>query len=307
MADAARVGDHAQSPNSLGMAIKGSDNVEINGRPAVRRCDQGIGLSGPCFFQKWVPVMGSSTVEVNGKPLVRKDDETQHFACGPGVMIDGSPKVVGGVAGTTTDTVSIDELVHYIYEEMMRNKDDPRTQRIKLNNDMFRSSMEPIPFSMSPPFPDWGSFYRAMDQWKDLVGYGKPWDHKPYILQNFGQTAYDPASNTSLTFDTWSNIHYGFVGRAAGFDGGTLKDGAGLAQWLNDHPDASDLVKAGKYAEFLGGGTGQYDHPEDQQAIQIGVDLWEKYKKTGTLTEADVKEAVLKAMGPLGGVTGHMC
>lgn len=300
------MGDHGESATSLGRAVEGSPDVEINGKAVLRVCDKGVGETGPCAGQRWEPIMGSSTIEVNGKPLVRKTDLTQHFACGPGVMIDGSADVEAGGAGALPDQAALDAVVQYIYDEMMRNKDDPRTQRILLNNRMFEASLEPNPFG--PSFPDFGSFYRAMDQWKDLVGYGKPWDHKSTILENYGEYSYDAASDTSLPFDTWSNIHYGFVGRAAGFDEKTLENGAGLAQWLNDHPDASWADKVAKYGEFiLGGDSGQYDHPEDQEAIRIGSELWEKYQRDGTLTEQDVKDAVLANESLLGAVIGQVC
>ncbi|WP_370865971.1 polymorphic toxin type 44 domain-containing protein [Chondromyces apiculatus] len=32
-------------------------------------------------------------------------------------------------------------------------------------------------------------------------------------------------------FDVWSNIHYGYVGRAAGFDRQTLIDGSNRSSW----------------------------------------------------------------------------
>jgi hypothetical protein len=246
--------------------------------------------------------MGSGTVEVNGKPLVRRTDETQHFACGPGKMIDGSPDVEAGGPGVLQNQAAVDALVKYIYDEMMKNKDDPRVKRILLNNDMFKSSL-----TTGEGFPDLGSEYRAMSQWKDLVGYGAPMDHKGPIGENIGTWAYDPASNTGIEYQTWSNIHNGFVGEAAGFDQKTLLDGAGLAQWQHDNPGAGKLETLGKYGEFATGGTAQYDQPDDQAAIKIGGELWEKYKKDGKLTEQDVKDAVLRHKDELTSVTGAVC
>lgn len=286
---AGRVDDHGQSATSRGIAVKGSPDVDVNNKAALRVCDKGTGETGPCTGQRWEPIMGSGTVEVNGKPFVRKTDVTQHFACGPGVMIDGSPNVEVGGPGVLPNQAKIDALVKYIYDEMMKNKDDPRTKSIKGKN-------------------DWGLTYPAMDEWKDVVGYKKPWDHKPDILKKFGEYSYDSAGDMSLPYDTWSNIHYGFVGNAAGFDDKTLNSGAGLAQWLNDNPGASALDKAGKYADFARGvDLSGLDHPEDQEAIKIGEDLWKQYKKTGTLTEKDVKDAVMKKASVLGGVKGQVC
>jgi uncharacterized Zn-binding protein involved in type VI secretion len=299
---ASRVSDHGLSDSgSRGLATKGSPDVDINDKPALRVCDVGKGETGACTGQEWEPIMGSGTVEVNGKPLVRRTDETQHFACGPGRMIDGSPDVEAGGPGVLQNQAAVDALVKYIYDQMMKNKDDPRIKRILLNNQMFQSSLT------SGGMPDLGSEYRALDQFKDLVGYKKPFDQKADIVQSYGQWSYDPATNTSVQYDTWSNVHYGFVGGAAGFDDPTLLNGAGLAQWLNDNKGASALDKAGKYGEFAtGGDTARYDEPTDQEAIKIGSDLWKKYQKDGKLTEADVKDAILKST-KLKAFAGHAC
>jgi hypothetical protein len=42
------------------------------------------------------------------------------------------------------------------------------------------------------------------------------------LLHLYGSTPY--------YYDVWSNVHYGYVGRAAGFSTSTLRDGAGLEQ-----------------------------------------------------------------------------
>ena len=303
---AGRVGDHGQSPGSRGVAVNGSPDVDINDKPALRVCDKGTGETGPCAGKIWEPVMGSATVEVNGKPLVRKTDMTQHFACGQGQMIDGSPDVEVGGPGALPSIPTLDALVKYIYDEMMKNKDDPRVQRILRNNQMFQNSLNPSPFG-GPTMPDMFSMKRAMDQWKDLVGYGAPMDHKGPIRSAYGPWSYDPASNTSIEYQTWSNVHYGFVGQAAGFDEKTLLDGAGLAQWSKDNPNAGTWETLGKYGEFIGGDTAKYDQADDQAAIKIGTALWKKYKETGTLTEQDVKDAILQNKGALQSATGPVC
>jgi uncharacterized Zn-binding protein involved in type VI secretion len=287
--------------------VKGSKNVEINGQAVVRMCDSGIGETGPCVGRRWKPIMGSATVLANGRPLVRRNDATQHYACGPGVVIDGSPNVEAGGASAEPNQATVDAVVKYIYDEMIRNKEDARTQAIRTYNQRFLQSMEPNPYGMGTSSPDWYSFYRAMDEWKDLVGYDKLWDHKSFIRKEYGEYSYDLATNTSLPFDTWSNIHYGFVGEAAGFDQGTLLNGAGLAQWLNDHPNASRAEKLAKYAGFMLGGTADYDLPEDREAIRIGTALWKKYEEEGTLTEQDVKNAVMNSTNLLGALTGPVC
>lgn len=54
-------------------------------------------------------------------------------------------------------------------------------------------------------------------------------------------------------YDIWSNIHYGYVGRAAGFDSNTLQTGAGL------------------------GGIAGANDAADVLSVSIGTSLWETY------------------------------
>lgn len=286
---AARVGDHGESPSSRGVARKGSEDVDINDKPALRVCDYGVGETGPCTGGRWEPIMGSDSVEVNGKPLVRQTDATQHFKCGQGKMVDGSPDVEAGGEGKPPKLPTIDELVKYIYDEMMKNKDDKRIQAMKSG----------------------AGWPRVMNQgnlkaFADLVNYGKPMDHKKPIRDTYGPWSYDQTADTSIEYQTWSNLHYGFVGREAGFDEDTLLDGAGLAQWRHDNPNASDWEHFQKNSQFATGSTKQYDQPEDQAAIKAGSELWEKNQK-GKITEQDVKDIILKYKDQLVSAKGMAC
>jgi len=79
---------------TVGPAIVGSPNVNINGLPAVRVMDKG--MHAPCCGPAmWTAVAGAPTVFVNGKPAFRMNDAAQ--SCG-GVMklIEGSPDVIIG-------------------------------------------------------------------------------------------------------------------------------------------------------------------------------------------------------------------
>ncbi|MBC7264519.1 MAG: hypothetical protein H5T64_09240 [Chloroflexi bacterium] len=75
------------------------------------------------------------------------------------------------------------------------------------------------------------------------------------------------------SFDTWSNIHYGYVGIAAGFSADALLDGAGLEQF------GSDILAYRKWPQAVPGVSGvrRFDQLYDQAAIQVGVDLWKTY------------------------------
>ncbi|MFT3772521.1 MAG: polymorphic toxin type 44 domain-containing protein [Minicystis sp.] len=112
------------------------------------------------------------------------------------------------------------------------------------------------------------------------------WDHKPTITKQFGHWAYDPESNTSYCYDVWSNIHFGYIGAASGFSGGMLKNGAGAAQAIAGTSDVS--IFGSEYwrrrfetlgdADFLAA----YDDPKDQEAINTGIDLWNKHGENVT-------------------------
>ena len=129
----------------------------------------------------------------------------------------------------------------------------------------------------------------ALVSWKDLVNNGAQWDHKSEIIEKFGKWSHDPTTNTFYFFDIWSNIHYGFIGAAAGFSEWMLLAGAGYAQvnagtsppgyWSRRFETLGD-------ADFLAA----FDDPLDQVAIKIGVNLYET--RGGALTVDDLIKQV---------------
>jgi hypothetical protein len=60
--------------------------------------------------------------------------------------------------------------------------------------------------------------------------------HKPYILKTFNfrnlkrPQQHHKLGNFIYYHDIWSNLHYGYVGTAAGFSESELLDGAGIEQ-----------------------------------------------------------------------------
>ncbi|WP_343242604.1 polymorphic toxin type 44 domain-containing protein [Streptomyces sp. SID8111] len=86
------------------------------------------------------------------------------------------------------------------------------------------------------------------------------WDHKPKIGKKFnlskkGYFADVPGTDYKVFYDMWSNVHYGYVGRAAGFDSKTLIEGASVA----------DPILVGQ------------DDLGDQLTMQAGIDLFDKH------------------------------
>lgn len=103
-----RLGDKAKVPldahgcpacphPALGPAIRGSSDVNVNGRPALRVDDPGI-HAACCGGNTWVATKGSATVFINGKAAHRVGDQSRHCG-GMGQLIDGSRNVVVGDAG----------------------------------------------------------------------------------------------------------------------------------------------------------------------------------------------------------------
>ena len=79
----------------IGPAVAGSDDVSVNGEPALRAPgDPGV-HSSCCGANKWVTEAGSGSVFINGLNAVRQGDLTIHCG-GEGMMVDGSGDVFTG-------------------------------------------------------------------------------------------------------------------------------------------------------------------------------------------------------------------
>ncbi len=105
MPPACRLGDKSYAPIDthgcpacphpvIGPAIIGSDDVQINGMPALRVGDVGI-HAACCGPNTWTALTGSGTVLINNKGVHRLNDQDQHCG-GLGYMVEGSPNVIVG-------------------------------------------------------------------------------------------------------------------------------------------------------------------------------------------------------------------
>jgi hypothetical protein len=149
-----------------------------------------------------------------------------------------------------------DETLTYMYQELITNAQSGDLQTIKefLSDD---------------------NILAARLLWFILVRSGGKWDHKPKLERKLGlKTSSDyyfpvrGAPEYEWFYDIWSNIHFGFVGRAAGFEATTLQDYAG-----------SGLPGAGKNDEG------------DVLSVQIGIDLWDKHQLS--LLQFQMQDAIL--------------
>src|SRR3569833_1276698 len=73
----------------------------------------------------------------------------------------------------------------------------------------------------------------ALMMWTRNVMQNAKWDHKPFIRSHFHSASthsgiWHRYDKTDYFYDIWSNIHYGYVGSAAGLVVCSLLVGAGL-------------------------------------------------------------------------------
>lgn len=158
-----------------------------------------------------------------------------------------------------------DDARHYIFGEMKTN----------IHSDTVKN----IQTLLRPPA--WYDFGRnpgqdaiaALTMWGVKVGPGQDWDHKPKLAERYGlKTREDhffkvPGSDDKVFYDIYSNIHYGYVGRAAGFDAKTLVEGASVAE----------PVLVGE------------DDEADHLTMQAGIDLYDKYGEDLTEEQLNAK------------------
>ncbi|MEU8241002.1 GDSL-type esterase/lipase family protein [Actinoplanes missouriensis] len=144
------------------------------------------------------------------------------------------------------------------------------TQQIRTNavstqvNDI-RSKMLPT-CGLGLPGGNAACVAAGLNQWRQLVSTGKVWDHKPIIAEYWNDrdkyfADILPGTQLKLYYDVWSNIHYGYVGSAAGISRDALILGSHI------DPDAGET------------------DPGDDLSIDIGVDLFQAYGATGLTTE----------------------
>lgn len=107
----------------------------------------------------------------------------------------------------------------------------------------------------------------ALTAWAAMVRSNAAWDHKPKLRKRLNLTRKDshfPIAGDNeyeWYYDIWSNIHYGYVGKAVGFTDFELKTGQNM------------------------GGIAGRDDPFDQETVQLGIDMWNSYGKEMSQTQ----------------------
>ncbi len=193
--------------------------------------------------------------------------------------------------------VDVKTIIKYICKEIKTNFNHKDTLFMKYLNDNI-SLKNDIKINIAYKLS-------AYEKWKDLVAKGKIWDHKKEIRKlqndkNWSCSKFDKYT-IKFYFDIWSNIHYGFIGKRAGFSEFELINGAGYAQIGDNGKKLSEWKVWKEYLKnrFIDFGDcdilGGFDDPNDTQAIKIGFRLYDKFKNSmHLLTEETIMEEVLE-------------
>ncbi|MGB9873197.1 MAG: RHS repeat-associated core domain-containing protein, partial [Anaerolineae bacterium] len=207
--------------------------------------------------------------------------------------------------------------IAYIHKEMVRNAQSGVAQTIAVANALSRyGGIDGVAAKMLA-WSIWTS--QVMDaRIKDYVGPLAPllgnWDHKPILYPKDPHQpspvpeikkhrGYSTVGSRLYFYDIWSNIHYGYVGRASGFSQPELTGGAGVEQIGSDLYNYKDTHQWPHQSPGTDSWLASWDQPSDNAAIQIGIRLWNQYGLA--VRPADLYLAVLEeprlATLPLGG------
>jgi hypothetical protein len=156
-----------------------------------------------------------------------------------------------------------DLILDYMYRQMKSN-----------SQGKFPWHWSGIPFGIWPYTNLW-----LLEMFAMKVRQGGPWDHKPKLDRLVGHSTSDPvfytpirgaerAGHWRLRYDVWSNIHYGYVGRAYGIP--------------------RDILWYGQ--RYLGGHTDEADN----MSVSIGIKLRDRFGSG--LTKAQLQDAVADNM-----------
>ncbi|HMS43487.1 MAG TPA: polymorphic toxin type 44 domain-containing protein [Pyrinomonadaceae bacterium] len=205
-------------------------------------------------------------------------------------------------------TDELTPIAQYMRDEMANNAAGDDVRRMRENNSFSGESCiaeyQQLPFWRQllglgiPPDQcinmEMSARSAALISWGLKVRQDGDWDHKPIIAQRFhprnptGQQHWHLYNTTLYYYDVWSNIHYGYVGKAAGFSDSVLLDGAGLEQI------GSTLLRFSRpQRDATTSGLRAWDDPSDRAGIEIGINLYRRFP-TG-LTTQNVLDAVLTA------------
>jgi hypothetical protein len=177
------------------------------------------------------------------------------------------------------DYTRSDVALEYMFQEMYNNSRSETVNLIKFYNQCAIDLLSD-PKCLLDHNP--GHWAKAQALWAASVCHEIcAWDHKPKLESKLGLNVdgvrgtsdddfYFPVSGNSdyeFFYDIWSNIHYGYIGTAAGFSADTLQSGAAMGGIAGAN-DAADILSIG-----------------------IGIGLWKAYGFN--LTKDQLNQAIL--------------
>ncbi|MBX8497282.1 polymorphic toxin type 44 domain-containing protein [Pseudomonas cichorii] len=157
----------------------------------------------------------------------------------------------------------------------------------------------------------------AMALFTERVGQDRPWDHKPILAAKYNGVVYHKQGNYDYYYDIWSNIHYGYVGRAGGLSESVLLDGAGAEQIVSDSlRKVGEVLTKPKEERKLPGpnrsadidGLRAWDDAPDRISISIGIKLFSEYPNGGVTAKMVMDEVLAVPPEAWGtGIREHKC
>ncbi|OKH19732.1 polymorphic toxin type 44 domain-containing protein [[Limnothrix rosea] IAM M-220] len=137
-------------------------------------------------------------------------------------------------------TADISDTIFYIASEMEINRNSVDVLIIKNLNSMAKKNFDGVALKKMQPYLDTRSDFEillkglAYAYWFLLVRPDGEWDHKQSIFPTLGLASLDVTKGKIYFNDIWSNMHYGYIGKVAGFTDKELLGGAALAQAGDD-------------------------------------------------------------------------
>jgi hypothetical protein len=160
------------------------------------------------------------------------------------------------------------DMTDWLIDQMKTNAQAPVTQKIRKY------------------WKSWDPRHKAgaYQAWVALVRGGAIWDFKDDIPKEIKGSGV-VLGEFRMDFDAVANIHFGYVGRAAGFGGEFLKLGAGIAHWRE---------WKGKEPSNIGPWYTYFDDPFDHWCIDFGIALYDLQQAGGfdELTPAILNQAL---------------
>jgi hypothetical protein len=194
--------------------------------------------------------------------LLTPDHQNYRFSSNAGfIFVPAAPKPPAPPPAPTVSFLRSNIIVPFMHKEMIVNAASPDVQELQTLNSGPDKWTSVLIGSQGgdPGATALGMHVAALMKWRNLVRSGAKWDHKNLIRNMLSLKKGDfhfpilGDPDHEYYYDIWSNIHYGFVGTAAGFSEWELQKGAAM-----------------------GGAAGTNDDI-DVETVQIGIDLWNRY------------------------------